>query len=56
MTKKTTKIVTTILGNLYENAILRVKKKDCISYVTPKQGNIFYILSKNDELNQNRER
>ena len=56
MTKKLTKIVTTILGNLYENAILRAKKKDWIGYVTPKQGNIFYIYyPEKDQLNQNRE-
>lgn len=56
MTKTSTEIVPTILGNLYKNAILRVRNKDWIGHVTPKQGDIFYrYYPSKDQLNYKRE-
>ena len=52
MSKKITNIVSTILGNLYQNSILRMKNKNWEGHVYPYRDNIF-IKKKIDEISLN---
>ncbi len=52
MSKKITNVVSTILGNLYQNSILRMKNKNWEGHVYPYRDNIF-IKKKIDEISLN---